>query len=451
MRANRSPWIEQLPARDAAAALDADLDADVAIVGAGIAGAATAYFLLRDTDRSVLLIERDRVAHGATGYNAGQIVSYFERPLNRLVAAFGFDLAMAAQRDIDDAWRLLDGIVTEIGLEGAVHRFTGHMGMFSLDHMLVHLESNLLRERAGIPRERCLVSDDAPFLGALPAATAHLYEIVPRQRISEVLETEVDRYHAVLSFPKGCTNSALLCERVVDHLQRAYPTRFHVVEHTPVQRVTLASDHAVLEANGHQIRAARLVLCSNGFVDHSIENRVGPDPTQRVNPRVHSTIGFMAAFVDPAPHAPSAISYLVSPKIGEGQAYYYVTRHPYRSNASEQTLVCIGGPDAPPGERDAHDSQQGVPDDVLARLDAFIRPILAPGRRAPFVYDYAWHGIMAYTDDQVRQVGAEPRNPVLLYNLGCNGVGLLPSIHGGQRIARLIAGERLAPSLFDPR
>ena len=51
----------------------------------------------------------------------------------------------------------------------------------------------------------------------------------------------------------------------------------------------------------------------------------------------------------------------------------------------------------------------------------------------------------------MRQVGAEPRNPVLLYNLGCNGVGLLPSIHGGQRVARIVAGERLAPSLFDPR
>jgi glycine/D-amino acid oxidase-like deaminating enzyme len=57
---------------------------------------------------------------------------------------------------------------------------------------------------------------------------------------------------------------------------------------------------------------------------------------------------------------------------------------------------------------------------------------------------------MAYTPGQVRLIGPEPKNPTLLYNLGCNGVGFLPSIYGGKRLARLIAGERLAPSLFDP-
>jgi glycine/D-amino acid oxidase-like deaminating enzyme len=76
---------------------------------------------------------------------------------------------------------------------------------------------------------------------------------------------------------------------------------------------------------------------------------------------------------------------------------------------------------------------------------------LARERSAPPRYDFVWHGLMAYTEGQIRVVGAEPRNPVLLCNLGCNGVGFLPSIHGGHRVARLLSGERLAPSLFDPR
>ena len=56
-----------------------------------------------------------------------------------------------------------------------------------------------------------------------------------------------------------------------------------------------------------------------------------------------------------------------------------------------------------------------------------------------------------FVDGRVRVIGAHPRRPSLLYNLGCNGVGFLPSIHGGRQIARLIAGERLPPSIFDPR
>ena len=66
-------------------------------------------------------------------------------------------------------------------------------------------------------------------------------------------------------------------------------------------------------------------------------------------------------------------------------------------------------------------------------------------------YDYAWHGLMGYTPDRLRVVGFEHRNPALLYNLACNGVGILPSLHGGHRVAQLLAGEQLPPSLFDPR
>ena len=48
-------------------------------------------------------------------------------------------------------------------------------------------------------------------------------------------------------------------------------------------------------------------------------------------------------------------------------------------------------------------------------------------------------------------IGVHPGRPSLLYNLGCNGVGFLPSIHGGRQIARLLSGEQLEPSIFDPR
>jgi hypothetical protein len=57
---------------------------------------------------------------------------------------------------------------------------------------------------------------------------------------------------------------------------------------------------------------------------------------------------------------------------------------------------------------------------------------------------------MGYTPNGIRCVGAEPCNPVLLYNLGCNGVGILPSVYGSYRIAEIIQGKELAPSIFDP-
>jgi glycine/D-amino acid oxidase-like deaminating enzyme len=58
---------------------------------------------------------------------------------------------------------------------------------------------------------------------------------------------------------------------------------------------------------------------------------------------------------------------------------------------------------------------------------------------------------MGYNHSGIRVVGPHPNHSNFLYNLGCNGVGFLPSIFGGHRVSRLLAGDRLEPSIFDPR
>src|SRR5436190_812953 len=122
---SRSPWIAQLEPLGPARPLEADTTADVAIIGAGIAGVATAFWTLRDTDRSVLLLERDRIASGATGRNAGQLTTYFERPLASIAAQFGEALAVEGQRAFDQAHELLDVVAAESGATVRIERFDG--------------------------------------------------------------------------------------------------------------------------------------------------------------------------------------------------------------------------------------------------------------------------------------------------------------------------------------
>ena len=64
-------------------------------------------------------------------------------------------------------------------------------------------------------------------------------------------------------------------------------------------------------------------------------------------------------------------------------------------------------------------------------------------------YVFTWHGLMGCTKNGVRLIGPEPKNPALLYNLGCNGVGILPSLYGGRQIARHLSGEKTEKSIFD--
>ena len=47
MKINKSPWIHQLNQNRKVVSLNNDLDTDIAIVGAGIAGVSTALFLLK--------------------------------------------------------------------------------------------------------------------------------------------------------------------------------------------------------------------------------------------------------------------------------------------------------------------------------------------------------------------------------------------------------------------
>jgi glycine/D-amino acid oxidase-like deaminating enzyme len=112
---SRSPWIAQFDADGPPRPLERDARTDVVIVGAGIAGVATAFFTLRATVKRVLLIERDRVGRGATGRNAGQLTTYFERPLCDIADEYGAALAAEAQGGFDDAHDLLDLMIRESG------------------------------------------------------------------------------------------------------------------------------------------------------------------------------------------------------------------------------------------------------------------------------------------------------------------------------------------------
>jgi glycine/D-amino acid oxidase-like deaminating enzyme len=449
-RPSRSPWIYQLEPDGPPRPLAADLSTDVVIVGAGIAGISTAFFTLRATTDHVLLIERDRVGRGATGRNAGQLTTYFERPLFDIAEEFGDELAVEAQRSFDEAHDLLDLMAEETGATGRVERFTGHMGMFTLNHLQVHLRNNLIRHHGGLRTETCVVSQDAEFLDQIPEEYSPLYTVVPQARIRELLETQEDTYRAVLSDRKGCANGAVLVQQVLAHLELTYPDRFRYVDHTLVNRIVVAQQGVTAHALGHSVVATRAVLCTNGYVNHVVLDEAGDDVELTSDQRVIGTIGYMAAFFEDRPRTPTAMSYIRNTAIGGDTPYVYVTRRTFDRAEDTVTLTCMGGPEHPIEGTD-YDPAMPYPAAMLTSMDELVRPFAQPARQPGLDYDFQWHGLMGYTVGGVRIVGAHPRFPALLYNLGCNGVGFLPSIYGGDRIARMLAGEPLRPSIFDPR
>ncbi|MEQ1769428.1 MAG: FAD-binding oxidoreductase [Devosia sp.] len=442
--------MEQLDTTIPSSPLTSDLAADVVIVGAGIAGISTAFFMLRDTPATVVLLERGRAGCGASGRNAGQLVTYFERPLCDLVDAFGFDMATRGQAEIEAAWGLLDEMLALTGAAVQVERLVGAMGMFSLNQLLVHLKNVSIRNQAGLDREAVEISNEAEFLDRIPEQYRDLYTLVPQSRIRERLEIDSDDYVAVLLNRKGCANSALLCQEVLAFLRRQYADRFTFVDQTTVANIVLEQTGAKLSAGRYFIAASRVVLCTNGFNHHTIDNQAGGAVPQRLESKVHPRVGYMVGYLTAPGALASATSYINNEEIGGKKPYYYVTRRPYVRNGEALTLTCLGGPEVTFEDTTGYEAEGDMPLEVANAFDTQVRPAVAAGRLAGLEYDYTWHGLMAYTDNKIRLVGFEPRNPVLMYNLGCNGVGFLPSIAGGLRIANLHSGQTLQASIFDP-
>lgn len=453
-----SPWLEQLQRARPMRRLTESVRTNICVVGGGIAGASSAYFILKNTDKRVTLVEAERVAHGATGHNAGQLVSYFEKPFHEIVHEFGLTMAAEGQMAVNSVWHLLDEIRADLDIETPCDIFTGYAGFLDRATIVDRLKSNEQKKRAKIPFGMMYVAREFATQLHIPHKFRGLYEFVPHDDILDLLQSRDIRYKAAFASKKGCMNSARFTEEVMTKLLERYGGRFEVFEQSPIVQITLHRKRALLKTRSHTITADRAVLCTNGFERIHIVNTHGGNIETKFHHLVRGSVGYMAAFIEPEQGAPTAISYFPSQKINKdafaSDPYVYMTRrrHTFGKAAStrRQSLICIGGPEALMDDTNNYSREHPYPAEAAKSLRTFLRHTYKNKGRLP-QYQYLWHGLMGYTPNGLRCIGSEPCNPVLLYNLGCNGVGLLPSVYGGLRISQIIRGDILAPSIFDPQ
>jgi len=450
MRKNISPWLHQLDTSRASVRLAEDLTTDVTIIGAGIAGISTAFEILEQTHQRVVVLESSKLAHGATGHNAGQLIAHFERGLESIAQEYGIEKAVAAQRAIESGWDILERIYTTARLDIPYFSFIGHTGLTSKGQVLMRLENNRVRVAGGLTPEALRIADTSAFVHTLDAKYQGLYSIVPLHEVQEALETERTDFIAVLSYRKGCLNSALFCQEVLRYLEQKYPDRFSLYEHTPAHKLVLRNHSALIDAGEHVVKTSRVVLCTNGFENIRIFSENGLDIDAKYHHLVSGTQGFMSGYLEQRNKEPIAISYFTDPSTDPENSYYYLTRRPYEyEKGKEHNLICIGGPDIPLEESLPYSRDLEYPDECASMIDQFVKSTYDLDPNKKIEYQFTWHGLMGYTRSGIRMVGPEPKNPVLLYNLGCNGIGILPALYGATKIVRHLSGEDVEISLFD--
>ncbi len=112
-----SLWEDQLDAPPARGRLDGPTTADVAIVGGGLTGLWTAYYLSRaDPSLDIVVLDQERVGFGASGRNGGWLSALFPRGAAALARRYGAPAALAQRA----AMRATVGEVARVCAEEAI-------------------------------------------------------------------------------------------------------------------------------------------------------------------------------------------------------------------------------------------------------------------------------------------------------------------------------------------
>lgn len=419
------------------------------IIGAGISGTVTAYHVLRDTPHRVVLLDAHRVGHGASGRNAGLLVADIERPLKELVEIFGSEEVKKGIRALDSSWNILEEMCRDLRIQTPLYPCHGYHGFATLPALLAELENCFWWREAGVPFTPFRLARTSTWLSQIPDRYAGLWEVVDAEEILGLLEHDGEEFEAIGHMRMSCGNSALLSEEIVQKLMQRFGSRFSLFEDTHVTEVLCREGSVHVRAGSIGLDAKWAVLCTNGFEQFHIKDANGGLLDLKFHHLVTGEVAYMEGFLDDVPQPTEGFIYLESETPSE-DPYVYASRRPFEFDTRPKTLVCVGGPELILPEGTNYDPYHPFPERVAEDIARFLRSKqrVVPSTAQP---TFRWHGLMGYTPNRVRCIGFEPCQPSLLYNLGCNGIGLMPSMYGGWKIAQLLIDKDDDVRMFDPQ
>ncbi|HEY4407221.1 MAG TPA: FAD-dependent oxidoreductase [Xanthobacteraceae bacterium] len=219
----------------ARAPLTADLDVDVCVVGAGLAGLTTALEIARG-GWSVAVVEAGRIAGNASGQNCGFVLPGFAADIDTIVERVGLYRAQ-------ELWGL-----AQAGLDyvrGTIHE-TGMPGVDPIDGWLNVSKTD--------DADRLITT--LQLLGQDFGAEVEGWAI---DRVRDVLKS--DSYFNALHFPRAFHLHAL--NYALGLAAAAEAAGAHIFEHTPAVTIDPDGVRKRIETPRGRLRAAHVVLAGN--------------------------------------------------------------------------------------------------------------------------------------------------------------------------------------------
>lgn len=373
--------------------LTGDVEADVCVVGGGIAGCATALHLAERGFR-VVLLEANRIAWGASGRNGGQAIVGYACSQDKLVAQVGrddakrmFDLSVEAQE-------LIRSLVARHGIDCDLH--WGHLQTAlkprQVDDLKSHQEE--LERDYGYGGTRWL---DRTELGQL---------LVTDRYIGGLRDDRSGHLHP-LNYTLGIATAAAAAG-------------VRIYEQATVVGLEHGTTVSVRTAGGPVVRAQHVALCCNAYMDSRISKKL----RDRIMP-----VGTYIIATEPLGQA--RIEALMRENVAVSDVNFVLDYF----RRSEDHRLLFGGRVSYSG-RDALDTARAT---RVRMLKVF--PQLEEAR-----IEFAWGGHVDITMSRAPDFGRLAPN--VFYLQGFSGHGVALTGLAGKLVAETIAGQAQRFDLF---
>ena len=380
-------------------ALESDTQADVCVIGAGIAGVTTAYLLARG-GQSVVLIDDGTPGCGQTGVTTAHLANVIDDRYTEIIRLHGEEGARLACASHTAAIDFIERVCDDERIEASFMRVSGYLVLAP-----EHTESDLDEEmnaarRAGLKVEKLA---RAPVDGFSSGPCLHF----PRQ----------GQFHP-LEYING----------LVDAFVRYGGRLYGGVRATKVTGGEVAE---VATAGGRTIRAGSVVVATNvPFIDlFAIHTKQAPYYTYVVAARI--------------------------PTNAVTQALYWDTHDPYHYVRIQRTTnAALGGDNDDPvdllivGGEDHKTGQAADTEERFMALERWMRHHFP----AAGVLEFRWSGQVMETQDGLGFIGRNPMDANNIYvATGDSGMGMTHGTIAGMLICDLIQGRQNPwASLYDP-
>lgn len=367
--------------------LDKDLNIDVAIMGAGISAALTAWYL-RKSGLSVAVFDRRHVGMGSTAASTAFLQYEIDTPLIELSKLVGEQHAVKSYKLCRKAIYCIADICA-----GLRPKFDFNL-VPSLQHASFKIHKEKLRQEFELRKK-------------------HGFEIDWLEQADIKRTFGFEAPGAVFSKDGGQVDAYLLTHRLLKDFQKHGHAVFN---NTPIDVIEHARQGVTLTTgNGRKIKAKKLVIACGYESLKYVPKKIAD---------IHSTYALVSEPLD-------------EKYFWHKNSLIWETALPYMYfRVVSENRILIGGRDDP-----YHHPH--IPPSVINRkAQQLVKGFRKRMTHIPLKADFAWEGAFAVTKDGLPYIGSIPERPHTYFALGFGGNGITFSVIAAGILHDLIQGKK---------